>query len=114
MKPKHIPLRTCVECQQVRAKRELVRVVHTPEGSIAIDERGKSPGRGAYVCRNKPCLEGAITHQRLAHALKTTLTPVDVQQLLQYGEAWPDRDAQVDGKANQSSSAEGVSDNLHG
>ncbi len=86
MTPKHVPLRTCVHCQQVRPKRELIRIVRTPEGVIEIDERGKAAGRGAYLCRNKACWEGAIAHQRLDYALKTTLSAADRERLLAYGQ----------------------------
>lgn len=86
MAPKHIPLRTCVHCQQVRPKRELIRIVRTPEGAIEIDERGKAAGRGAYLCRNRTCWEGAIAHQRLDYALKTTLSATDRERLLTYSQ----------------------------
>jgi uncharacterized protein len=67
---KHIPLRTCIACREKRPKRELVRVVCTPEGSVEIDVRGKRAGRGAYVCRKLECLRVAIQPQRLSRALK--------------------------------------------
>ena len=55
MPRKHVPLRTCVGCRQVRSKREMVRIVRTPTGEIEIDERGKKSGRGAYLCRRREC-----------------------------------------------------------
>jgi uncharacterized protein len=67
---KHVPLRTCIACREKRPKRELVRVVCTPEGSVEIDERGKRAGRGAYVCREAACLQLAVQPQRLSRALK--------------------------------------------
>jgi uncharacterized protein len=76
-------------CRQVRAKRDLVRIVHSPEGSIAADERGKAPGRGAYVCRCRACLLGAIEQRKLDRALKTQLTAEDRQRLSEYGHGWP-------------------------
>lgn len=57
---KHIPLRTCVACRTVRAKRELIRIVRTPEGHICVDSTGKMNGRGAYLCRNRRCWQSAI------------------------------------------------------
>lgn len=57
---KHVPLRTCIACRAVRAKRELIRVVRTPEGHICIDSTGKMNGRGAYLCRNRRCWQSAI------------------------------------------------------
>jgi predicted RNA-binding protein YlxR (DUF448 family) len=89
MTPKHVPLRTCVQCQQVRSKRELIRIVRTPQGAIEMDERGKAAGRGAYVCRNRTCWEGAIHHERLDHALKTKLSAADKKRLLEYGQQLP-------------------------
>ena len=78
---KHIPLRTCIACQQKRPKRELTRVVRTPEGFIEIDLKGKSPGRGAYLCPNRQCGEIALTQERLGRALKCQVTAEDVAAL---------------------------------
>lgn len=89
MTPKHVPLRTCVYCRQVRPKRELVRIVRTLQGTIEIDERGKVAGRGAYLCRNRACWEGAIRHGRLEHALRIELGAADKERLLQYGQQLP-------------------------
>ena len=54
---KKIPMRQCVGCREMRPKRELVRVVKSPEGEITLDFKGKAPGRGAYVCPNVDCLK---------------------------------------------------------
>jgi predicted RNA-binding protein YlxR (DUF448 family) len=89
MTPKHVPLRTCVQCRQVRSKRELTRIVRTPQGTIEIDERGKAAGRGAYLCRNRACWEDAARHERLEHALKTKLSAADKLRLLEYGQRMP-------------------------
>ena len=51
-KPRKIPQRQCVGCRTMTDKRELVRIVKTPEGEIVLDTTGKKSGRGAYVCRN--------------------------------------------------------------
>ena len=56
---KKIPMRQCVGCREKRPKRELVRVVKSPEGEITLDFKGKAPGRGAYVCPNVDCLKKA-------------------------------------------------------
>ena len=50
MQKKKIPMRQCVGCREMKPKRELIRVVRSPEGEIALDFRGKNPGRGAYIC----------------------------------------------------------------
>jgi predicted RNA-binding protein YlxR (DUF448 family) len=90
MTRKHIPSRTCVQCRKVRPKRELVRVVRSPHGTIEIDEKGKAPGRGAYLCRNRACWEKAIPQKRLDHALKVPLSPEDKQRLMDYGQQFDD------------------------
>ncbi len=59
LKQKKIPVRRCVGCNAQRPKRELVRVVRSPEGEISIDLRGKKPGRGAYLCPYAACLAKA-------------------------------------------------------
>jgi len=59
----------CVGCREMKPKKELIRVVKSPEGEISIDLKGKSPGRGAYVCRNKACFEKAYKNKLLEKAL---------------------------------------------
>ena len=66
LKQKKIPVRRCVGCNAQRPKRELVRVVRSPEGEISIDLRGKAPGRGAYLCPSAACLAKARKHFRMA------------------------------------------------
>jgi predicted RNA-binding protein YlxR (DUF448 family) len=89
MRPKHVALRTCVQCRQIRPKRELVRIVRTPDGRIEIDERGKMPGRGAYLCRSQACWEDGIRAGRLDHALKTRLRVDDQERLRAYSQQLP-------------------------
>jgi len=55
--PKKIPLRQCLGCREMKAKRELIRIVRSPEGEIALDFHGKKPGRGAYLCSDPQCLK---------------------------------------------------------
>ena len=98
MAKRHVPLRTCVLCQQVRPKRDLVRVVRTPQGQIVVDERGKAAGRGAYLCRNQDCWEKAIARDRLDHALKAKLSPEDKERLLHYGQQLPNAQGQNAGE----------------
>lgn len=66
---KKIPMRQCLGCREMKEKKELIRVVRTPEGSVSLDFRGKVPGRGAYVCRSAACLEKAIKTRALERAL---------------------------------------------
>ena len=67
-------MRTCIVCRQERGKRELVRIVRTPDETVRIDPTGKLAGRGAYLCRARPCWEQALQGHRLGAALKTTLS----------------------------------------
>ncbi|MEW6522159.1 MAG: YlxR family protein [Bacillota bacterium] len=78
---KKIPQRTCVGCQAVRPKRELVRVVRTPDGSVCLDPTGKKSGRGAYLCPQVACLNAALKGKRLEKALETVLTQELAEQL---------------------------------
>ena len=74
MKPKKIPMRMCVGCREMKPKRELIRVVRSPEGEVSMDPVGKKPGRGAYVCRNPECLKRAIKQRQLERQLEVQLT----------------------------------------
>ena len=74
MKPKKTPMRMCVGCREMKEKRELIRIVRTPEGVVAVDDTGKRSGRGAYVCRNAECLTRAIRQKQLERQLEITLT----------------------------------------
>ena len=87
---KKIPMRQCVGCREMKPKKELVRVVKSPEGVISIDLRGKAPGRGAYVCPSKECLRRAIKSSALARGFETTIPPEVLQQLEQQMEATDD------------------------
>jgi predicted RNA-binding protein YlxR (DUF448 family) len=66
---KKIPQRTCVACGTTRDKRDLVRVVRSPEGTVLVDPTGKRSGRGAYVCRDSACVERGLKG-RLQHVLE--------------------------------------------
>ena len=90
MARKHIPLRTCVACRQIRAKRELVRIVKPPEGQIVVDEKGKAAGRGAYLCRRRPCWQVVVQPGRLEHALRTSVSAQEREALLRYAEHLPE------------------------
>ncbi|SEH80134.1 hypothetical protein SAMN02910265_02773 [Ruminococcus flavefaciens] len=59
MKPKKTPMRMCLGCGEMKPKKELIRVVKSPEGEISLDFKGKAAGRGAYICRSTDCLEKA-------------------------------------------------------
>ncbi len=86
---KHIPQRTCVACRAVRPKRELVRVVRTPEGGVMVDETGKRSGRGAYLCPRRGCWETALAKRQLERVLKTALTSETEGQLREHAAELP-------------------------
>jgi len=73
----------------VRPKRELVRVVRTPEGDVKVDETGKLSGRGAYLCPQRSCWEAALQRQRLGKALRVTLKTEAEAYLREYAAALP-------------------------
>ena len=84
---KKIPMRQCVGCREMKAKKELVRVVRSPEGDISLDFRGKAPGRGAYLCANTECLKKAIRSKSLARALEVEIPQEIYDELLKQMEA---------------------------
>lgn len=70
MKTKSIPVRMCTGCGSHVPKKELVRVVRSPEGEISLDLTGKKPGRGAYICRNVECLRKARKARRFERSFE--------------------------------------------
>ena len=74
MKSHKIPQRMCVGCRQMMPKKDLIRIVKSPEGVISIDDKGKAPGRGAYLCHNTECLDKAYKAKLLDKNLDTTVT----------------------------------------
>lgn len=65
MKTKKIPMRMCLGCSEMKPKKELVRVVKSPDGEISIDLTGKKSGRGAYICKSADCLALARKGRKL-------------------------------------------------
>ena len=70
---KKLPMRQCLGCREHRPKRELVRLVRTPEGEVRLDCSGKMNGRGAYICHNPDCLRKAVRAKALERAFGTAL-----------------------------------------
>ena len=68
MPTKKIPMRQCLGCREMFPKRELIRVVRSPEGEVSLDPMGKKPGRGAYVCRCLDCMKKARKSKALERA----------------------------------------------
>lgn len=74
------PVRTCVGCRMRASKAELVRIARTPEG-VRADVAGAAPGRGAYVHRDRDCVEAALRKGALARALRTGLDQDELARL---------------------------------
>ena len=83
MKTRKIPMRMCLGCREMKEKRSLLRVVKSPEGAISFDRVGKAPGRGAYVCKSKACLERAVKARQLERALETRIDEAVFAQLME-------------------------------
>ncbi len=81
---RHVPERTCSACGGKFPKRELVRIVRTPEGSVTVDPTGKSPGRGSYLCTAAPCWERGVQRGGLERGLRTGLSQNDKDLLLEF------------------------------
>jgi uncharacterized protein len=89
---RHVPQRTCAACRQVRPKRELLRIVRTPDGHVVLDPTGKKSGRGTYLCARRSCWDLALKKGRLEQALNVTLLPEDRAALEAYRETLPPED----------------------
>jgi hypothetical protein len=81
-----------VGCRTVNAKRQLVRVVRTPEGQVRLDPSGKANGRGAYLHDRRACWQAALSRRALDQALKITLSEADRAALAAHGEQYSDDD----------------------
>ena len=75
MKPRKIPMRQCLGCNEHKPKAELIRVVRSPEGAVSLDLTGKKSGRGAYICRDIKCLKKARKRGRIALNLESEISP---------------------------------------
>lgn len=73
MQQKKIPMRKCVGCNESKSKKELVRIVRSPEGDISLDTTGKKSGRGAYICPSADCLKKAVKSKRIDKILEVTV-----------------------------------------
>lgn len=83
MKVKKIPQRRCVGCNNMKDKKELIRVVRSVEGEVSIDKVGKKPGRGAYVCLSSECITKAVKEKRLEKALDVAIDKEIYAKLLE-------------------------------
>ena len=73
MKTKKIPLRKCISCGEGKPKKDLTRIVRSPENVVAIDITGKMNGRGAYLCSNIDCITSAKKTKKLSRALEVEI-----------------------------------------
>ncbi len=73
-KKKKIPLRICIGCRDKKPKKELVRVVRTPDNEVVLDMTGKKPGRGAYICPREDCFKKAVKGKRLERNLQQPIS----------------------------------------
>lgn len=69
MKTRKIPVRSCVGCREKKPKKELLRIVRSPDGHLDLDPSGKAPGRGAYLCASEECLQKAVKARSLNRSL---------------------------------------------
>ena len=83
MQKKKIPMRKCTGCGEMKPKKELIRVVRSPEGEISLDLTGKKAGRGAYVCPDKECISKAYKGHRLEKALEKQVNESVYKRLLE-------------------------------
>ena len=82
MGAKKIPMRMCTGCREMKQKRELIRIVKTPEGEIRLDMTGKLNGRGAYICKSSECLKKARKSGALSRAFGTEI-PEDIYEKIE-------------------------------
>jgi predicted RNA-binding protein YlxR (DUF448 family) len=83
---KRVPMRTCVVCRQAYPKRQLTRIVRTPDQGVQVDPSGKLAGRGGYLCGDPHCWQVAVDTKALDKALKTTLSSEERLAIAHYAE----------------------------
>jgi len=81
IKKRKVPMRVCIGCQEKKPKKELVRIVRTPNGEVMLDSTGKKAGRGAYICPQEVCLNKAIKARRLERNLQTKISDQLVKEI---------------------------------
>lgn len=81
-KVRKIPMRQCLGCNSHRPKKEMIRVVRLPDGSVVLDLVGKVSGRGAYICPDKSCFRKARKSKRIEHVLECEI-PEDIYDAME-------------------------------
>ena len=84
VKPRHIPERKCVACGRRHPKRELHRIVRTPDGLVTVDPTGKQAGRGAYLCDSPGCWQRGVAKSSLERSLGVSLSSENRQDIMAY------------------------------
>ncbi|MBR2454992.1 MAG: YlxR family protein [Clostridia bacterium] len=82
MKQKKIPMRKCNGCGEQKPKKELVRIVKSPDGEVSLDLTGKASGRGAYICNDAECLKKARKSRRIDKAFEIAIPDEVYEQML--------------------------------
>jgi predicted RNA-binding protein YlxR (DUF448 family) len=72
---KKVPVRRCVGCQEMKGKKEMIRVIRTKEGEFLLDATGKKNGRGAYICPSAECFKKAVKNKGLERSFKQAIPP---------------------------------------
>ena len=89
---KKIPMRMCIGCHENKPKKELIRIVKSPEGEISLDFTGKKAGRGAYLCKNPACLELAVKQHKIEKSFSCKVEP-EVYEVMKNALAEIDRNS---------------------
>ncbi|MNS49023.1 hypothetical protein D3C72_816140 [compost metagenome] len=85
-KPKRVPERQCVACRALKPRTELIRLVRLPEGDVALDLKNQHHGRGAYVCRGRPCVERAAKARIFHKALRRNVPDDLINDVIALGQ----------------------------
>ena len=88
MKQRKIPLRKCTGCNEMKNKKEMIRIVRDQEGNFSLDFHGKKPGRGAYICKDITCLEKAEKNKGLERSFKAAVDKSIYNELKKEFEAY--------------------------
>lgn len=95
VRPRPIPQRTCIGCRSEEGKRQLIRIVRTPDGRVVVDPSGKANGRGAYLHPLRACWEKALKGGTIRNALKFTPAMDDIEALRAFGMALPAEESEA-------------------
>lgn len=93
---KRIPIRTCIACGRKEAKREYIRLVRKPDGTVEVDPTGKANGRGAYLCAQRRCWSNAISSGAIERSLKIAVDSDTKERLWKYARTHFPPDEEID------------------